>query len=68
MNNIYFFNLVNLNLQRPRPHFGARAPFVERNPITGNKEPAFPQNVQYLRMAAGHAVITLMVFLLTFIL
>lgn len=49
--------------ERPRPDFAARAPFVERNPITGIKEPAFPNSVRRQRMAAGVGVICIMMTL-----
>ncbi|KAG1673585.1 Anoctamin-7 [Nymphon striatum] len=47
--------------ERPRPDFAAKAPLVERNPITGIKEPSFPLTVRLKRMAAGVGVIFLMV-------
>ena len=34
--------------ERPRPAFAAKAPFLEKNPITGVKEPSFPQSKRYL--------------------
>ncbi|CAG2118177.1 unnamed protein product, partial [Medioppia subpectinata] len=49
--------------ERPRPQFSARAPYLERNPITGHKEPAFPHRVRCLRMAAGYMTIILMLML-----
>jgi len=49
--------------ERPRPAFAAKAPFLEKNPITGVKEPSFPQSKRYQRIAAGAAVIILMIFL-----
>jgi anoctamin-7 len=33
--------------ERPRPAFAAKAPFLEKNPITGVKEPSFPQSKRY---------------------
>ncbi|XP_054152874.1 anoctamin-7-like [Oppia nitens] len=49
--------------ERPRPQFSARAPHIERNPITGTKEPTFPKNVRYLRITAGYMTIVLMLVL-----
>ncbi|XP_023213768.1 anoctamin-7-like isoform X2 [Centruroides sculpturatus] len=49
--------------ERPRPDFAARAPFVERNPITGIKEPSFPNSIRRQRMAAGVGVICIMMTL-----
>ena len=39
--------------ERPRPDFAARAPYLEKNPITGVREPSFPQSKRYQRIAAG---------------
>ncbi|XP_077510547.1 anoctamin-7-like isoform X1 [Amblyomma americanum] len=49
--------------ERPRPEFAARASHVERNPITGAKEPAFPARVRKQRIAAGVAILLLMIAL-----
>lgn len=49
--------------ERPRPEFAARASHVERNPITGAKEPAFPARVRKQRVAAGVAILLLMIAL-----
>ena len=32
--------------ERPRPEFAAKAPYLEKNPITGVREPAFPKAVR----------------------
>ena len=66
--------------ERPRPDFAAKAPYLEKNPITGVglvgrfdlnygahnfyvkvREPSFPASKRYKRIAAGTAVIVLMV-------
>jgi hypothetical protein len=47
--------------QRPRPEFAARAPFLERNPVTGIREPSFPSSLRNKRVAAGIGIIFLMV-------
>jgi anoctamin-7 len=47
--------------ERPRPDFAAKAPYLEKNPITGVKEPSFPQSIRYKRIAAGTGLILLMV-------
>merc|ERR1719219_1908225 len=49
--------------ERPRPAFAAKAPFLEKNPITGVKEPSFPQSKRYQRVAAGVGLIMFMIFL-----
>ena len=49
--------------ERPRPDFAAKAPYLEKNPITGVKEPSFPQSIRYKRIAAGTGLILLMVSL-----
>ena len=47
--------------ERPRPAFAAKAPYLEKNPITGVKEPSFPQSKRYQRIAAGSGIIVCMV-------
>lgn len=47
--------------ERPRPEFAARAPFLERNPVTGVREPSFPSSLRNKRVAAGIGIIFLMV-------
>jgi anoctamin-7 len=47
--------------ERPRPQFAARAPFLERNPVTGVREPSFPSSLRNKRVAAGIGIIFLMV-------
>jgi hypothetical protein len=44
--------------------------FQEKNPITGVKEPSFPQSIRYKRIAAGTGLILIMVTLrnVTFVL
>ena len=47
--------------ERPRPDFAAKAPYLEKNPITGVREPSFPQSKRYKRIAAGTGLILRMV-------
>lgn len=47
--------------ERPRPEFAARAPLLERNPVTGVREPHFPPSLRTKRVAAGIGIIFLMV-------
>ena len=47
--------------EKPRPHFAANAPYLEKNPITGIREPAFPSQVRLRRIAAGAGLILVMV-------
>ncbi|KAE8749817.1 hypothetical protein FOCC_FOCC003555 [Frankliniella occidentalis] len=49
--------------ERPRPEFAARAPFLERNPVTGVREPSFPASLRTKRVAAGIGIIFLMMSL-----
>lgn len=48
-------------IERPRPEFAARAPFLERNPVTGVQEPSFPKSLRNKRIAAGLGIVFLMV-------
>ena len=47
--------------ERPRPEFAAKAPYTEKNPITGVREPYFPKSARLRRIAAGSGLIILMV-------
>lgn len=47
--------------ERPRPEFAAMAPSMEQNPVTGVKEPYFPEKTRLSRMFTGSMVIVLMV-------
>nr|CAD7424566.1 unnamed protein product [Timema monikensis] len=49
--------------ERPRPEFAAKAPFLERNPVTGVREPSFPSSLRHKRVAAGIGIIFLMMSL-----
>lgn len=49
--------------ERPRPEFAAKAPMMERNPVTGIREPAFPKAIRNRRMLAGVGIIFLMMAL-----
>ena len=49
--------------ERPRPQFAANAPYLEKNPITGIREPAFPAQVRLRRIAAGAGLILVMISL-----
>uniref|UniRef100_UPI00358E7897 anoctamin-7 isoform X1 n=1 Tax=Myxine glutinosa TaxID=7769 RepID=UPI00358E7897 len=58
--------------ERPRPEFVAMAPAMEKNPITGVKEPYFPGKDRLSRIITGSMVIILMlsvvmIFLVTVI-
>ncbi|XP_061591032.1 anoctamin-7 [Cololabis saira] len=46
--------------ERPRPEFAAMAPTMEQNPVTGVKEPYFPETTRLSRMFTGSMVIVLM--------
>jgi anoctamin-7 len=52
--------------ERPRPAFAAKAPYLEKNPITGVREPSFPQSQRYKRIAAGSGLIILMVIIIEY--
>lgn len=47
--------------ERPRPEFAAMAPTMEQNPVTGVKEPYFPEKTRLSRMFTGSMVIIMMV-------
>merc|ERR1712165_403938 len=49
--------------EKPRPHFAANAPYLEKNPITGIREPSFPSQVRLRRIAAGGGLILVMISL-----
>ena len=49
--------------ERPRPEFAAKAPFLEKNPVTGIKEPHFPDNLRMKRVVVGTGLIFMMVCL-----
>uniref|UniRef100_A0A671Q0I1 Anoctamin n=1 Tax=Sinocyclocheilus anshuiensis TaxID=1608454 RepID=A0A671Q0I1_9TELE len=56
----------------PRPEFAAMAPAMEENPVTGVKEPYFPEKARISRMLTGSMVIVIMlcvvmIFLVTVI-
>ncbi|XP_029974519.1 anoctamin-7 [Salarias fasciatus] len=46
--------------ERPRPEFAAMAPTMEENPVTGVKEPYFPEKTRLSRMFTGSMVIIMM--------
>ncbi|XP_067447663.1 anoctamin-7 isoform X2 [Thunnus thynnus] len=46
--------------ERPRPEFAAMAPSMEQNPVTGVKEPYFPEKTRLSRMFTGSMVIIMM--------
>ncbi|XP_024086456.1 uncharacterized protein LOC106670115 isoform X2 [Cimex lectularius] len=50
-------------IERPRPEFAAKAPFQERNPVTGIQEPSFPKSQRHKRVAAGIGIIFIMIAL-----
>lgn len=47
--------------ERPRPEFAAMAPTMEPNPVTGVKEPYFPEKTRLARVFTGSMVIIMMV-------
>merc|ERR1719331_613023 len=49
--------------ERPRPEFAAKAPYTEKTPITGVREPYFPKSARLRRIAAGSGLIMLMIML-----
>ncbi|XP_048470847.1 anoctamin-7 [Rhincodon typus] len=49
--------------ERPRPEFAARAPMMEQNPVTGIKEPYFPEKDRLSRIITGSMVIIIMLFI-----
>ncbi|XP_072334386.1 anoctamin-7 isoform X2 [Scyliorhinus torazame] len=58
--------------ERPRPEFAAMAPMMEHNPVTGVKEPYFPEKDRLSRIITGSMVIIIMlcvvmIFLVTVI-
>uniref|UniRef100_A0A8C5MDN0 Anoctamin n=1 Tax=Leptobrachium leishanense TaxID=445787 RepID=A0A8C5MDN0_9ANUR len=46
--------------ERPRPEFAAMAPQMEQNPVTGVKEPYFPERDRLSRILTGSMVIVIM--------
>ncbi|XP_059807932.1 anoctamin-7 [Hypanus sabinus] len=48
--------------ERPRPEFAAMAPRMEQNPVTGIKEPYFPEKDRMSRIITGSMVIIVMLF------
>ncbi|XP_040049243.2 anoctamin-7 isoform X2 [Gasterosteus aculeatus] len=46
--------------ERPRPEFAATAPTMEPNPVTGVKEPYFPEKTRLSRMFTGSMIIIMM--------
>uniref|UniRef100_A0A4W5M7S6 Anoctamin n=1 Tax=Hucho hucho TaxID=62062 RepID=A0A4W5M7S6_9TELE len=46
--------------ERPRPEFAAMAPSIEYNPVTGVKEPYFPEKARLSRMLTGSMFIIIM--------
>ncbi|KAK7085083.1 Anoctamin-7, partial [Halocaridina rubra] len=49
--------------ERPRPEFAAKAPLEKENPITGIREPTFPQRIRTKRIMAGVGLIFIMISL-----
>ncbi|XP_066493421.1 anoctamin-7-like [Tiliqua scincoides] len=46
--------------ERPRPEFAAMAPCLEQNPVTGVKEPHFPERDRLSRVLTGSMAIIIM--------
>ncbi|XP_071805563.1 anoctamin-7-like isoform X2 [Asterias amurensis] len=49
--------------ERPRPQFAAKAPMMEKNPITGIMEPYFPEDIRKKRWLTGVGIMCGMVVL-----
>lgn len=49
--------------ERPRPEYAAKAKMMEKNPITGIKEPYFPPKERLPRILSGMAIIIIMIVL-----
>ncbi|XP_022096905.1 anoctamin-7-like isoform X1 [Acanthaster planci] len=49
--------------ERPRPEFAAKAPMMEKNPITGIMEPYFPEDLRKKRWLTGVGILCGMVVL-----
>ncbi|KAM9299553.1 anoctamin-7-like [Gastrophryne carolinensis] len=47
--------------ERPRPEFAAMAPQMEQNPVTGVKEPYFPEKDRLSRILTGSMAIVIMI-------
>lgn len=47
--------------ERPRPEYAARAPLMEKNPITGVIEPHFPPGARLRRTFTGFTILIIMV-------
>ena len=56
------WNCMDLEeLEVPRPEFAAKAPYREKNKITGKEEPSFPQALRIKRMLVGAGVVLTMI-------
>ena len=54
--------IITRNFQESiRPEYAAMAPTMEKNPITGVKEPYFPQRMRWPRIVSGIGVVIIMV-------
>ncbi|ELT94351.1 hypothetical protein CAPTEDRAFT_102977, partial [Capitella teleta] len=49
--------------ERPRPEYVSKCSHLEKNPITGIKEPYFPKEDRFARVLSGAAVIVVMMVL-----
>lgn len=47
--------------ERPRAEYAAKAPFIAVNPVTGIKEPMFPEGKRGKRVATGLGLVFVMV-------
>ena len=54
---VWFF--IQDEEERPRPEFAAKAPYLEKNPITGVREPAFPKAVRCLSLTTNGCFLSL---------
>ncbi|KAG8142257.1 hypothetical protein E2320_006193 [Naja naja] len=57
---VFFSIFMSFWAERPRPEFAAMAPCLEQNPITGLKEPHFPEQDRLSRILTGSMAIVIM--------
>ena len=55
-------------IETPRPEFIAKAPYREKNRITGKEEPSFPRILRIQRMIIGSGVTMTMAIVIIIIL
>jgi len=63
------WNCMDLEeLEVPRPEFAAKAPYREKNKITGKEEPSFPEKIRLKRMLVGSGIILVMILVVFIVL